>query len=128
STAVRAANPAAVADAAVISNVTGTWLTAAQAGSAEYWTSHLRQPVNFVAGMRQLQELGPAVYIEVGPGNTLSGFATAIAPDARVVPSLPHPKDATADDEVFAAAGGLLWAHGLDIDWAAWRQPASGQR
>ncbi|MBW3549964.1 MAG: acyltransferase domain-containing protein [Proteobacteria bacterium] len=126
--AVRTVDPAAVEGAAVISNVTGTWLTAAQAGSAEYWTSHLRQPVNFVAGMRQLQELGPAVYIEVGPGNTLSGFARAIAPDARVVPSLPHPKDATADDEVFAAAGGLLWAHGLDIDWAAWGQPASGRR
>jgi len=126
--AVSAAAPVAIENSAVISNVTGTWLTAAQAGSPEYWASHLRQPVNFIAGMRQLQALGPAVYIEVGPGNTLSGFAKAIVPDARVVSTLPHLKDTTLDDDVFARAGGLLWAHGVDVDWAAWGQPASGRR
>lgn len=126
--AVREAAPVAVENAAVISNVSGTWLTAAEAGSAEYWASHLRQPVDFVAGMRQLQALGPAVYLEVGPGNTLSSFAKGNMPDARVVSTLPNSRDATPDDEVFAAAGGLLWAHGVEVDWAAWRQPASARR
>lgn len=127
-TAVRAAKPASVENSGVVSNVTGTWLTGAQAGSAEYWTSHLRQSVDFMAGMRQLESMGPCVYVEVGPGHTLSGFATAITPDARVVSSLPHPRDATPDDDVFAAVGGLLWAHGVAVDWQAWGQPISGRR
>lgn len=126
--AVAEAAPVAVENAAVISNVTGTWLTAAQAGSAQYWASHLRQPVDFVAGIGQLQALGPVVFLEVGPGTSLSALAAAITPDARVVPTLPHARDATPDDDVFAAAGGLLWAHGVDVDWTAWGQAGSGRR
>ena len=126
--AVRAAAPVPIEHSTVISNVSGTWLTAEQSGSAEYWASHLRRPVDFLGGMRQLQALGSVVFLEVGPGTTLSGFASALSPEARVVSTLPHRKDVTPDDDVFAAAGGQLWAHGVDMDWKAWRQPSSGRR
>lgn len=126
--AVIAAGPAAVADAGIVSNVTGTWLTANESASAEYWVKHLRQPVNFDAGIRQLQALGSIIHIEVGPGETLSGLTRAIVTDARVVPTLPRQGDATVDDEVFARAAGLLWAHGADVDWSAWGQPGAGRR
>ena len=126
--AVRAAAPVPVEHSTVISNVTGTWLTAEQSGSADYWASHLRRPVDFLGGMRQLQALGSVVFLETGPGTTLSGLVRSLSPEARVVSTLPYPKDATPDDDVFAAAGGQLWAHGVDIDWGAWRQPSSGRR
>ncbi|MDQ3288579.1 MAG: acyltransferase domain-containing protein [Pseudomonadota bacterium] len=126
--AVVAARPSPVAESGVISNVTGGWLSATDAGSPDYWVDHLRQAVNFEGGMRQLQAMGPVVHVEVGPGNTLSGLATGIAPDARVVTTLPHRMDSTPDDELFHRAGGLLWAHGVEVDWAAWGQPVSGWR
>lgn len=126
--AVLAAGPVAVADSGIVSNVTGTWLTAGEAASVDYWVRHLRQPVNFEAGIRQLQEIGSIVHVEVGPGEILSGLARATVADARVVPTLPRQADATPDDEVFARAGGLLWAHGAEVDWAAWAQPGSGRR
>ena len=40
-----------------VSNVTGTWVTAAQATDARYWAGHLRQTVRFAAGLHTvLQE------------------------------------------------------------------------
>ena len=40
-----------------VSNVTGTWITAAQATDARYWAGHLRQTVRFAAGLHTvLQE------------------------------------------------------------------------
>lgn len=126
--AVLSAGPVAVEDPRIVSNVTGTWLTASQGASAEYWVQHLRQPVNFEAGIRHLRTLGSIVHIEVGPGATLAGLARAIVADARVIPTLPRQGDPTPDDEVFARAAGLLWAHGADVDWPAWGQPAGGRR
>ena len=37
-----------------ISNVTGTWITAAQATDPRYWARHLRQTVRFADGVRVL--------------------------------------------------------------------------
>src|SRR5262249_36295613 len=37
-----------------ISNVTGTWITAQEATSPDYWTTHLRQTVRFADGIQTL--------------------------------------------------------------------------
>ena len=37
-----------------VSNVTGTWITAAEATSADYWVKHLCQPVLFAPGIQEL--------------------------------------------------------------------------
>ncbi|HQH74142.1 MAG TPA: type I polyketide synthase, partial [bacterium] len=39
-----------------ISNVTGTWITPAQARDSQYWASHLRQTVRFADGLQTLME------------------------------------------------------------------------
>ena len=51
-----------------VSNVTGTWITAAQATDPAYWAQHLRQPVRFADGVATLLADGDAVILEVGPG------------------------------------------------------------
>lgn len=58
-----------------ISNVTGTWITAAEATDPSYWARHLRQTVRFACGMQQLLKEPAQILLEVGPGRTLSTLA-----------------------------------------------------
>ena len=62
----------------VISNLTGTALTADDATDPTYWTRHLRGTVRLVDGLKALKALSAeTVVIEAGPGNTLTRSARA---------------------------------------------------
>lgn len=56
-----------------ISNVSGTWITEEQATSPDYWVQQVRNAVLFSEGAAQLL-VQPTLFIECGPGNTLSTF------------------------------------------------------
>lgn len=117
----------------IVSNVTGTWLTAAEATSPDYWLRHLRQPVNFARGLQTLLgEEGEQVlnkkriFLEVGPGQTLSTFARAIptlrqgmADAALVAASLRHPKEPQDDLAFIYKTLAKLWVNGLEPNWQA---------
>ena len=105
-----------------ISNVTGTWVTPEEATSLDYWVRHLRQPVRFAEGAGVLLADKARVYLEVGPGQTLTQLLRAQVekPQAeQLVPSLRHPNDSVADLAFFQLALGRLWAAGVDLDAAA---------
>ncbi|TMP35699.1 hypothetical protein CWB97_22955, partial [Pseudoalteromonas citrea] len=79
-----------------VSNVTGTWITAEQACSAQYWLDHIRQPVNFVSGVSALAERCD-VLIEAGPGDTLQKLARQTLGDSVVaLHSVSHARDLKA--------------------------------
>lgn len=103
-----------------ISNVTGTWVTAAEATSPQYWVQHLRQPVRFAQGLEELLKDAQRVLLEVGPGRTLSQLALRHPGrgGAQVVlSSLPGRKDATPDRRFALKTLGQLWLSGLEVDW-----------
>ncbi|AKQ67307.1 Non-ribosomal peptide synthase [Myxococcus hansupus] len=105
-----------------ISNVTGAWVTPEEATSPDYWVRHLRQPVRFAEGAGVLLADKSRVYLEVGPGQTLTQLLRAQVekPQAeQLVPSLRHPNDTVADLAFFQLALGRLWAAGVDLDVAA---------
>jgi amino acid adenylation domain-containing protein len=57
----------------IMSTVTGEWMKDAEATSVEYWTEHMRLPVQFKKAVSKLlNEFPEAAFIEVGPGNGLS--------------------------------------------------------
>ena len=58
-----------------VSNVTGTWITPAEAMSPSYWVKHLRHTVRFAKGLHELLQEPERILLEVGPGRTLSTFA-----------------------------------------------------
>lgn len=101
---------------AVISNVTGTWLTAEQACDPAYWAQQVRGTVRFAAGLATLAEDGERHYLEVGPGQVLSGLAKrcAIAP-SRITASAPHPGSAGDDARAALAAANELWMAGQPL-------------
>ncbi|ESA33423.1 non-ribosomal peptide synthetase [Leptolyngbya sp. Heron Island J] len=105
----------------LISNVTGQRLTAAP--DADYWCQHLRQPVQFAAGLETLsQQQRP--WLEIGPQPVLLGMAKRSFPDAAWLPSLAPQQD---DAQVMLTTLSHLAVRGFAIDWAA-INPAQGQR
>ena len=106
----------------VVSNVTGTWLTDAEATNPTYWAHQLRQPVLFKQGITELLKTPGRVFLEVGPGNTLGTFVRRHAEftaDHSVLTSIRHPNENVSDQQRLLETAGHLWAHGLDIDWQA---------
>jgi len=103
-----------------ISNVTGTWMTAADAADPGYWVRHLRRTVRFADGVGELLSAGERIFLEVGPGQTLSTLVMQ-HPDRpagqTVLHSMRHPQDRQSDAGFQLQALGKLWLAGAAIDW-----------
>jgi acyl transferase domain-containing protein/thioesterase domain-containing protein len=111
----------------IVSNRSGTWLTATEACDPRYWVGHLRSTVHFADGMAALAAQAGRVYIEVGPGRALASLAKLQnGIDAnQVINSLPHAGEASDDHLHFLTAVGRAWATGLDVDVErSWRHAA----
>ncbi|HEY0738797.1 MAG TPA: type I polyketide synthase, partial [Herpetosiphonaceae bacterium] len=102
----------------VLSNLTGTWLTAQQATDPDYWVQHLRRPVRFADGLAELLRDETRVLLEVGPGQTLSTFARQHPAQPAVVHSLRHPHEQQPDVAVILSGLGRLWLAGVTVDWS----------
>ena len=61
-----------------------------EAPTARYWRDHLRNAVQFAAGMARVAEARPAIIIEIGPTASLLGMGRRCEPDleAAWLPSL----------------------------------------
>lgn len=129
----------------IVSNVTGTWLTAAEATSTDYWIRHLRLPVRFADGLStllntndlyatasQLPDKKNRIFLEVGPGQTLSTFVRAMptlpADERLVLASVRHPKEVQNDRVFLLKTLAKLWVNGVDVDWAAFHEGRGCQR
>ena len=103
-----------------ISNVTGTWISAAEATSPAYWAKHLRQTVRFGEGIQELLQEPNRMLLEVGPGQTLSMLANMQASEAGTHPavnSMRHPSDSQPDTAFLLGTLGKLWMAGININW-----------
>jgi acyl transferase domain-containing protein len=103
-----------------ISNVTGTWITEAEATDPHYWANHLRQAVRFSDGIFELLKNETRVLLEVGPGQTslaLVKLHPDSAPERAVVASLRRLQEQCSDLEFALGALGRLWLAGAQIDW-----------
>jgi len=100
-----------------VSCVTGTWIRPEEATDPGYWVRHLREPVRFAAGIREVLAAPGRVLLEVGPGNALSSLAAAqrLAPAPVAVPSMRHPRDPQPDLAFLVGAAGRLWQAGVDV-------------
>jgi len=102
-----------------VSNVTGTWITNAQATDPHYWSRHLRQTVRFGDGVGALLKEPELILLEVGPGRTLGGMAKqhpAKTAEHVVLSSLRHPATQDSDAASMLNALGQLWLAGKQFD------------
>ncbi len=117
------------------SNITGEWMTSAEATSPEYWASQITSRVRFSRCLATASTLDPAteklVLLETGPGRVLAGLARA-HPDIdprriSIAHAVKHPSDVAPDSVFTLQAVGKLWASGVELDWDA-IQDTSGYR
>lgn len=111
-----------------ISNVTGTWITPEQATDPHYWGNHLRQPVQFATGIKELLTEPNLILLEVGAGRTLSTLAKQQTNTHKILSSLPHPQDTQSDVEFLLQTLGELWLAGVPINWAKFYTHEQRQR
>ena len=105
-----------------VSNVTGTWITAKQATSPEYWAGHVRQTVRFAEGIGALCADTSRLFLEVGPGQTLGQMVRqhpGRRTDTVVLASLGGVRDASGDMQTILEALGKAWVAGVAVDWRA---------
>jgi len=102
-----------------ISNVSGNWIKPDEAISPIYWAKHLRETVQFDAGLQKILNVPDAIFIEIGPGNTLvnllkkqQGFSNEVS-----MSMVRHKKQNFNDREYFLDKLGLLWSEGATISW-----------
>ncbi|HYX23392.1 MAG TPA: condensation domain-containing protein, partial [Thermoanaerobaculia bacterium] len=104
-----------------LSNVTGTWISPAQAMAPDYWVRHLVSPVRFADGVAELWREPGRVLLEMGPGQTLGSLALQQMPvegAGAVLSSLRHELDRQPDQRFLLQTLGRLWLAGAEIDWS----------
>ena len=103
-----------------LSNVSGNWITDAEATDPSYWAAHLRRTVRFADGLSVLYKKSESIFVEVGPGQTLSSLAKLHPDKAKqqiIIPAMRRPQDDQSDVKFLLNAVGRLWLEGLNIDW-----------
>jgi acyl transferase domain-containing protein/acyl carrier protein len=105
----------------LMSNVTGTLLTPEEAVDPGYWATHLRSCVRFSAAVEEVLPAKDRVFLEVGPGKTLTTFIRQhkdklAGPGA--VNLVRHPQEESDDVSYLLKKIGHLWLWGKRIDWS----------
>ena len=101
-------------------NLTGGIALPGGAPDATYWRRHLREPVQFAAGMLNLRNTGHRVFLELGPHPVLAALAARDIEDfdSESMPvfigSLRRGHDDWAE---MSGALGKLFVEGVGIDW-----------
>jgi phthiocerol/phenolphthiocerol synthesis type-I polyketide synthase E len=100
----------------IVSSLYGRLGTAEDWTSPSYWSAQLRRPVRFADAMGSLLVDSSRVFLEVGPGQTLSALARqhpAWQQSGVMIHSLPR-----KSDEGLLPATGQLWQAGVPIAWS----------
>ena len=106
----------------IVSNVTGRWMTDKEAQDPAYWARHLRSTVRFHEGLSTLLADPDAVFLEVGPGRTLSSLCRrhpSGGPGRIAVNSMTGEGSGRTELEVLMGGLAQLWCHGVELDWQA---------
>ncbi|GHH14989.1 non-ribosomal peptide synthetase/type I polyketide synthase [Streptomyces lanatus] len=111
----------------LLSTVTADWQPDLTPG---HWRRHAVEPVRFGAVMMRLLDDGYDTFVELGPGNTLSGAVRAVAgghgaPDVAVLSTgLSSAAGPDTASRALLETAGRLWVRGTALDRTA---PAAGR-
>ncbi|QJB31619.1 SDR family NAD(P)-dependent oxidoreductase [Chitinophaga oryzae] len=115
-----------------VSNVTGEWITAAEATSPEYWSRHMRETVQLAAGIQTIMATSTDIcFIEAGAGHILSGLLKQqLSGDTHIVtvPLIRAAREHVPDGQMLASAITQLWMNGISIDWECYYRDETRRR
>jgi len=114
---------------AFVSNLSGQWITAAEATDSSYWVRQLRHTVRFGDGLSTILSTPDRILLEVGPGRALTSLARQHGTKPLgVITSLRHPSESATDGRTMMNAVGRLWSLGVDLPWSALDDVADRRR
>ncbi|BAY73760.1 beta-ketoacyl synthase [Nostoc linckia NIES-25] len=102
-----------------ISNVTGSWITDAQATNPNYWSQNLQQNIKLSDSISQLLGQFEGVFLEVGSGQSLSRLIKEnldINTKQHALACLPQNQQSNV--RFLLQTLGQLWLFGVNIDWS----------
>ena len=101
---------------ALISNLTGQAVTAAEITTAGYWVRHVRETVKFSSSMQTLRQRDFQIFLELGPTPTLLGMGGKCLPEGfgTWLPSLRKGRD---DWQQMLDSLATLYVQGAEVDW-----------
>ncbi|MGE2717244.1 type I polyketide synthase [Mycolicibacterium litorale] len=105
----------------MLSNVTGTWMSAAEATNPATWARQIRETVRFSDELDVLLTDPSRVLVEVGPGGSLTSSALRHpkwSDRHRAVRLMRHHAQNRGDHDAFLLGLGQLWSAGIDVDWS----------
>jgi len=114
-----------------ISNVTGTWIRASEAQDPAYWGRHISSTVRFSQGIGLLLQNPDSIFLEVGPGTSLTSLVRQHRqrrPEALVLASARHPLESQSDEQSILNTVARLWVDGADIRWTEFYQQETRHR
>ena len=102
----------------IVSNLTGQVAEPGQMSRARYWRDHMRQTVQFHAGLQTALASGCTTFIEIGPQPQLTSLARTSASNLPVLwlPSMRRGRNAWLE---LLSSLRVLYEGGAEIDWAA---------
>ncbi|WP_372515626.1 SDR family NAD(P)-dependent oxidoreductase [Streptantibioticus ferralitis] len=102
----------------IVSNLTGTVVSAEEITAPEFWVRHVREAVRFLDGIRTLEAQNVTTFVELGPDGVLSAMAQdcVTAEDAVFVPVM---RKGRVEAETLTAAVAQVHVRGVTVDWEA---------
>ena len=110
----------------IISNLTGTKADKSIA-TAQYWVSHVRQPVRFAQGINELNQQGCDTFLEIGPKPILLGMGRQCLPE-EVGVWLPSLRPGVEEWQQMLSSLGQLYVQGVKVDWLGFDQNYTRQK
>lgn len=114
----------------IVSSVTGAWLKDDEAIDPKYWSNHLRSTVRFANATDTLLKLEDAIFLEIGPGKTLTTLTKQqrIGKIVAAFPSLTLLKNQENEYNTILNTLGEIWLRGIDPDWNAFYEHQKRQK
>ncbi|KAF2762468.1 polyketide synthase, partial [Pseudovirgaria hyperparasitica] len=111
----------------MISSMTGRLVMPGELSGPEYWMMQVRHPVRFNEAIKTMANIGPSMFLEIGPSAVLCGLGAECIPENSVVwlPSIkPH------KHEVSSIQAALCELHlgGIPIEWIEYFKPFNCRR
>ncbi|NEO44417.1 MAG: SDR family NAD(P)-dependent oxidoreductase, partial [Moorea sp. SIO4A3] len=110
----------------IISNITGAQADKSIA-TAQYWVSHVRQPVRFAQGMNELHQQRYETFLEIGPKPILLGMGRQCLAE-EVGLWLPSLRPGVEEWQQMLSSLGQLYVQGASVDWSGFDQDYSREK
>nr|WP_315248556.1 polyketide synthase [uncultured Flavobacterium sp.] len=108
-----------------VSNVSGDWINPNDAQNPQYWGDHIVSTVKFSKGIDVLLNDVDNIFIEVGPGSTLSNYVRRNPNKERgrvILSSIGKTLGGKFENIEFKNLLGRLWLEGINIKWETYFQ------